>query len=83
MAVKPKTVIRILDKLTADIKDSTVIATGVDSHQMFTVQVGQASLTMSATILTACEAGSVAPSQNDDHLWRSRYNRIKLQLEPK
>lgn len=38
-AIKPQTVIRTLDKLTADMKDSTIIATGVGSHQMFTAQV--------------------------------------------
>lgn len=38
-AIKPQTVIRTLDELTANMKDSTIIATGVGSHQMFTAQV--------------------------------------------
>ncbi|KXT15719.1 hypothetical protein AC579_123 [Pseudocercospora musae] len=33
--VKPQTVIAVLDELTKDIKDNTVIATGVGAHQMF------------------------------------------------
>ena len=37
--IKPQTVIRTLDKLTAKMKDSTIITTGVGSHQMFTAQV--------------------------------------------
>lgn len=38
--VKPQTVISVLDELTADIKDKTIIATGVGAHQMFAAQVG-------------------------------------------
>ncbi|KAF2206605.1 hypothetical protein CERZMDRAFT_108043 [Cercospora zeae-maydis SCOH1-5] len=36
--IKPQTVISIINELTADIKDNTVIATGVGAHQMFTAQ---------------------------------------------
>lgn len=37
--VKPQTVISVLNDLTAEVKDRTVIATGVGAHQMFTAQV--------------------------------------------
>lgn len=38
--VKPQTVISVLDELTAEIKDKTILATGVGAHQMFAAQVG-------------------------------------------
>lgn len=37
--IKPQTVISVLDELTAEVKDNTVIATGVGAHQMFAAQV--------------------------------------------
>lgn len=40
-AIKPQTVIQTLNNLTADIKEKTIIATGVGSHQMFTAQVSE------------------------------------------
>ncbi|CZT18137.1 probable thiamine pyrophosphate-requiring enzyme [Ramularia collo-cygni] len=36
--VKPQSVIAMLDELTAEVKDNTVIATGVGAHQMFAAQ---------------------------------------------
>lgn len=36
--IKPQTVVATLDKLTADIKDKTIVATGVGQHQMWTAQ---------------------------------------------
>lgn len=37
--IKPQSVIEKLSKLTADIKDKTIITTGVGQHQMWTAQV--------------------------------------------
>ncbi|KAK5715157.1 Acetolactate synthase, mitochondrial [Elasticomyces elasticus] len=36
--VKPQTVISVLNELTAEIKNDTIIATGVGAHQMFAAQ---------------------------------------------
>lgn len=72
--IKPQTVIRILDKLTAKIKDSTIIATGVGSHQMFTAQVSLRMYDGRTTILTICQALSMAVSTVFDYLWRSGHN---------
>ena len=37
--IKPQSVIEKLSDLTADIKDKTIITTGVGQHQMWTAQV--------------------------------------------
>ena len=52
--VKPQTVISVLDELTTDVKDKTIIATGVGSHQMFAAQVCSLRFTKIRSDLATC-----------------------------
>ena len=50
--IKPQSVIEKLSELTADIKDKTIITTGVGQHQMWTAQVCRTYIHCLLNILT-------------------------------
>ena len=68
--IKPQSVIEKLSNLTADIKDKTVITTGVGQHQMWTAQVLKHDhcLLSVLTDLSFASAFPVATPQNHDYL---------------
>ena len=66
--IKPQSVIEKLSALTADIKDKTIITTGVGQHQMFTAQVFRKYGHCLLNLLTDLSFASVLPmaiSQNN------------------
>ncbi len=84
--IKPQSVIEKLSNLTQDMKERTVITTGVGQHQMWTAQyvhfgaITPCTYYLEQTRLTAkftpTQALPLALSEDDDHLWRSRNNGV-------
>ena len=68
--IKPQSVIEKLSDLTADIKDKTIITTGVGQHQMFTAQVFRKHNHCLLSLLTDLSFASVLPmATSQNNVW--------------